>query len=91
MLQEATINNLGNMDGDKLLFEPWIRVTRLAMLNKNQPEGIVWFPGRLSEKQQQDQETFGQKNGQACAKAHSVKLIKNGLKKIHNWTLREIS
>ena len=34
VLQEATIDDYRNMDGDKALSEPWIRVTRFALLDK---------------------------------------------------------
>ena len=37
-LQEATIDDDGNVDGDKSLSEPWIGVTRSTVLNKNPPQ-----------------------------------------------------
>ena len=42
-LQEATIDDHWNMDGDTSLSEPWIGVTRFALLNKNTPERFSWF------------------------------------------------
>ena len=51
LLQDATIDNYWNVDGDKSLSEPWIDVTRFALLNKNPPEGYMWVLGRLTKKQ----------------------------------------
>ena len=51
VLQEATIDDYWNMDGDKSLSEPWIGVTRFALLNKNPPERYIWVLGRLTKKQ----------------------------------------
>ena len=39
VLHEATIDDDGNIDGDKSLSEPWISATRFALLNKHPPEG----------------------------------------------------
>ena len=50
VLQEATIDDNWNTDGDKSLSELWIGVTRLALLNKNQPEGYMWVPKQTDEK-----------------------------------------
>ena len=49
--QEASINDSWNMNGDKSLSEPWIGVTRVALLNTNQPEGFMWVQGRLTKNQ----------------------------------------
>ena len=57
VLQEANIGDYGNFYEDKSLSEPWIGVTRFALLNKNSPEGILWVQGR-----QQDQDILAGKN-----------------------------
>ena len=41
VLHESTINDYWNIDGDKLLSEPGIGVTRFERLNKDPPEGHV--------------------------------------------------
>ena len=51
VLQEATIDYYLNMNGDKSLSEPWIGVTRFALLNKNPPSGYMCVQGRLTKKQ----------------------------------------
>ena len=48
---EATIDGYWNTGGDKSLSEPWIGVTRFALLNKNPPEGQTWVQVRLTKKQ----------------------------------------
>ena len=48
VLQEATIDDYWNMDGEKSLSEPWIGVTRFAQLNKMAPEGFLWVQGRMT-------------------------------------------
>ena len=40
---QATIDDCLNIDGDKSLSEPWIGVTRFALLNKNPPREYVCF------------------------------------------------
>ena len=51
VLQEVTIDDYWNMDGGEPLSEPWIGLTRFALLNKNPPEGHMWVQGRLARKQ----------------------------------------
>ena len=50
VLEAATIDDYWNMDGDKSLSEPWIGVTRSALLNTNPPEGYMWIQSRLTKK-----------------------------------------
>ena len=56
VLQEATIGDCWNMDGDQSLPEPWIGVTRFALLKNNPPEG------RIVGARQLDEETCYYKN-----------------------------
>ena len=51
LLQEVTIDDYWKMDGDKSLSEPWIGMTRFALLNNNPPEGYMWVEGRLIKRQ----------------------------------------
>ena len=46
----AAIDIYWNMDGGKSLSEPWIGVTRLALLNKKPPEGKMSVQRRLTKK-----------------------------------------
>ena len=50
VLQEATIDDYCNMDGDKSQSEPWIGVIRFALLNKIPPAGRMQVQGRLTKK-----------------------------------------
>ena len=51
LLQETTIGDYWNIDGDKSLSDAWIGVPRFEVLNKDPPEGHVWVQGRLTKKQ----------------------------------------
>ena len=51
VLQEVTIDDYWNVDGSKSMSEPWLGVTRFALLNKNPPEGNMWVQRRLTNKQ----------------------------------------
>ena len=51
VLHEATIDDYWKIDGDKSLSEPWIGVTRFALLDTSPPEGQMWVQGRLTKKQ----------------------------------------
>ena len=51
VLQEATIDDCRNMDGDTSLLEPWIGVIRFAVLNKNSPKGSLSVQFRLTREQ----------------------------------------
>ena len=39
------------VSGEKSPSEPWICVTRFALLNKNSPKGFMWVQGSLTKKQ----------------------------------------
>ena len=56
----ATIDDYRNIDGDKQVPEPWIGVTRFALLNKIPLEGRMWVQGRLTKKQRMYYETMTQ-------------------------------
>ena len=64
VLQEATIDDYCNMDGDKPQSEPWIGVIRFALLNKIPRAECMRVQGRLTKKPVTKRP--GQKNGQTC-------------------------
>ena len=51
VLQGTTFDDYWIFDGDKSLSEPWIGVTRFALLNKHHPEGHMWVQGRRTNEQ----------------------------------------
>ena len=74
VLHLATIDDYRNVDGEKSSSDPWIGVTRFALLNKNPPEGHLWVQGRLTKKQVTIRPgTILPENGKTCRKALSAK------------------
>ena len=58
VLNEATIADYLNIDGEKSLSEPLIRATRFDWLNKNPPKAQSWVQCRLAKKQVTTRQRF---------------------------------
>ena len=89
-IQEATIDDYWHMDGDKSLSEPWISVTRFALLNKNLPEGYMCVQGRLTKKQVTTRRGTVRPEESSNMSKGSQRTAKNQwLKKNQSWTRQE--
>ena len=79
----------GNMDGDKSQSEPWIGVTRVALLNEKPVREDLWVQVRLTKKRVTPG-TSVQKYGQTCQKSSQRKAPKQmGWRETRCSTLRE--
>ena len=90
VFQEATIDDYWHIDGDKSLSEPWISVTRFALLNKNLPEGYMCVQGRLTKKQVTTRRgTVRPEESLNMSKGSQRTAINQWLKKNQSWTPQE--
>ena len=88
--QEATIDDYWHIDGDKSLSEPWISVTRFALLNKNLPEEYMCVQGGLTKKQVTTRRgTVRPEESSNMSKGSQRTAINQWLKKSQSWTRQE--
>ena len=50
-LEENSVDELRNIDGNRILSESWSGSTRFRILNKRPPQGYSWVGGRLTKTQ----------------------------------------